>query len=143
MSRATFFVLLPFTACQPPAASTRAEAPAHAQTANDPPGTSAAPRSTPQPGEFESARESMRTLGGLEATDPEVLRLEQLEHARELFQAFIERANARPDLAEPLARAAERIADIDAEIAFVREGLAERRLNEVSAPPSDTSGQAR
>jgi hypothetical protein len=64
------------------------------------------------------------------ASDPDEERLYQLERARALFQEFIARTEGKAEFEEPLQRARERVADIGAEIEFVRQGLAERGLRE-------------
>lgn len=63
---------------------------------------------------------------------PDLTRLQNLERARDLFQDFIDRAKGRDDFAEPIQLARERVADIDAEIDFVRQGIAERLLERLS-----------
>jgi hypothetical protein len=69
----------------------------------------------------------------VEATgrDPDVERLEQLELAREQFRAFLDRAAGRDDFDEAMQRARERIADIGTEMEFLRQGIAQRRLEEL------------
>jgi hypothetical protein len=58
-------------------------------------------------------------------------RLSNLGKTRELYLQFLERAEHRSDMSEASRRARERLADVDQEIDFLEQGIAERRLREL------------
>jgi hypothetical protein len=58
-------------------------------------------------------------------------RLRALEKTRVLYEQFLERADGRDEFADAISRARERLDDVQQEMDFLKQGIAERRLREL------------
>lgn len=105
------------------------------------PQVAAPPPEKPQPADPPAARapegsataepkvaQALARLGSAAAEDADLDRLRVLEKTRELYLEFLARAEGREDFAEAVARARERLEDTAQEMEFLKQGIAERRL---------------
>jgi len=68
-----------------------------------------------------------RTESALVADDPDERTMRELREAKSLFESFITKAGDDPKYADAVLRSRERIDDIQVELDFIGQGLAERR----------------
>lgn len=92
----------------------------------------ASPAQPPEPTAGVPATEGADAAGAADAADAaDQNRLENLARTRDLYLQFLERAEGRDEFSEAVLRARERLDDVDQEMEFLQQGIAERRLREL------------
>ncbi len=105
--------------------------------ANDASGVQAVEHASREPKLSPAVAQPLTRGQALTPDDRDLETIAALRYAQTQYRQFLQRAGSDPDYQEAVLRARERVADLEATIGFLEQGIAQRRLEANSRRPEN------